>query len=66
MLSTKYHYHTTTCKITVQFILITAFLDSTQDEKKSELRKYKHSSNIIISHGMKFWFVLIPKLATIY
>jgi len=37
----------------------------TRREKESELRRYKHSSNVIISHGIKFWFVLIPKLATI-
>lgn len=33
--------------------------------EKSELRRYKHSSNIIIYHGMKFWYVLIRKFATV-
>jgi hypothetical protein len=41
------------------------FRQHTRREKESELRRYKHSSNIIISHWIKFWFVLIPKLATI-
>ena len=38
------------------------FRQHTRREQESELRRCKHSSYMIISHGMKFWFVLIPNM----